>query len=467
MIRKRKMPSPNSPLNYLRQIAIGVAAGLLLLVLIIGGLTLASPGPGASDTVSQTPTDSPTVSPSAEGRNCSVAELAADKRLLGLHAQVINPETNEVLFDILGDEPTQTASVMKLLTAAAALQVLGPNYRVSTKVFADLDNPGQIVIVGAGDPTLSRVGIGKESIYKGAPKLSDLAVQINAWARATPIKSIVLDSSYFSGPTWEADVPDSERTLGYMSHVTALQVDGDRDNPTRETSPRSNDPIGRTGLALKKAIGSLAADANITQAQAGTNLQQIAEVKSQPISKWINHMLEKSDNTEAEFLARLVSKQLGYDGSFSSIDAAIKAALTRAGLDTTALLLKDGSGESESNLVSATFINALLKKINNGDGNFIVIKQSLPISGETGSLASRFTGDNVDAAGHILAKTGWTLHEYSLAGIIMAKDGTDLVFSIAAVGDVNDTAKEAIDNLATGIYRCGNKLSAETTPKTN
>ena len=43
----------------------------------------------------------------------------------------------------------------------------------------------------------------------------------------------------------------------------------------------------------------------------------------------------------------------------------------------------------------------------------------------------------------------------------MAKDGTDLVFSVAAVGDVNDTAKQAIDNLVTGFYRCGNKLSAE------
>ena len=104
-------------------------------------------------------------------------------------------------------------------------------------------------------------------------------------------------------------------------------------------------------------------------------------------------MLQVSDNTEAEFLARLVSKQLGYDGSFSSIDAAIKAALTRAGLDVTGLLLKDGSGENESNLVSATFINSLLKKINNEDGNFAVIKQALPISGESGSLSSRFIGD--------------------------------------------------------------------------
>ncbi|MEY4418351.1 MAG: hypothetical protein RIQ88_789 [Actinomycetota bacterium] len=461
------MPSSNSPVNYLRQISIGVATGLLLLVVIIGGLSLASGGSGATQSQSQTPTDSPTISPTAEGRDCSIADLAADKRLVGLHAQVINPATNEVLFDLLGDTPTQTASVMKLLTAAAALQVLGPNYRVETKVYADLDKSGQIVVVGAGDPTLSRVAVGKESVYQGAPKISDLAVQVNQWSRANPITSIVLDSSYFTGPTWEDGVDDLERTLGYQSHVTALQVDGDRDNPAKETSARSQDPIGRAGTALKNAIGPLASGATITRAQAGTNLLQIASVKSQPISKWITHMLQVSDNTEAEFLARLVSKQLGYDGSFSSIDAAIKAALTRAGLDVTGLLLKDGSGENESNLVSATFINSLLRKINNEDGNFAVIKQALPISGESGSLSSRFTGDNLDAVGHILAKTGWTRHEYSLAGIILAKDGTELVFSIAAVGDVNSTAKDAIDNLATGIYRCGNKLSAETTPKTN
>ncbi|MFN4847403.1 MAG: D-alanyl-D-alanine carboxypeptidase/D-alanyl-D-alanine-endopeptidase, partial [Rhodoluna sp.] len=440
--------------------------GLLLLILIIGGFTLASTGASPQNTDTNTPTNTPTVSPTAEGRDCSVADLAADPRLVGLHAQVLNPATNEVLFDIQGDTATQTASVMKLFTATAALQVLGPNYRVQTKVYADLNTPGQIVVVGAGDPTLSRVGVGKESVYKGAPKLSDMAVQINAWVRATPITSIVLDSSYFTGPTWGADVPDSERSLGYQSHVTALQIDGDRDNPTLETSPRSVDPVARAGAAIKKAIGPVAETAIITQAMAGSKLQQIAVVQSQPISKWIKHMLQVSDNTEAEYLARLVSKHLGYDGSFASVDAAVKAGLIRAGLDPTGLLFKDGSGESENNLVPATFINALLKKILNEEGDLEVIKQALPIAAETGSLANRFKGDNIDAAGKIFAKTGWTKREYSLAGIIKAKDGTDLVFSIASVGEVNQTTKVAIDNLATGFFRCGNKLSNEIKPPT-
>jgi len=460
------MPSPNSPLNYLRQIAIGSATGLILLALIIGGFTLAAPKSSTpTNTPTNTPTDTPTVTPTTDGRDCSIAELALDDRLVGLHAQVLNPATNEVLFDVQGDVPAQTASVMKLLTATAALQVLGPNYRVQTKVYADLDNPGHIVIVGAGDPTLSRVRVGVQSVYKDAPKLADLAVQINDWARSTPITNITLDSTYFEAEGWDIDNPDSERTIGYQSIVTALQVDGDRANPTAQTSPRSLDPVNAAGIALKKAIGPLAASATLTQDKAGENLLEIASVRSQPISKWIEHMLRVSDNTESEFLARLVTKQLGYDGSRDWVEDALKEALTRAGLSTDDLQLRDGSGSNEWNRVPATFINALLKKVLNEDGDLGIIKRALPIAAETGSLANRFKGDNIDAAGKIFAKTGWTKNEYSLAGIIKAKDGTDLVFSIAAIGNVNATAKDAIDNLATGIYRCGNTLSAETVPK--
>jgi D-alanyl-D-alanine carboxypeptidase/D-alanyl-D-alanine-endopeptidase (penicillin-binding protein 4) len=93
--------------------------------------------------------------------------------------------------------------------------------------------------------------------------------------------------------------------------------------------------------------------------------------------------------------------------------------------------------------------------------DFEVIKQGLPIANESGSLASRFGGENIDAAGHILAKTGWIKKGYTLAGIIEAKDGTDLVFAIYALGAVKPEAKGAIDNLATAFYRCGDKLSNE------
>jgi len=123
------------------------------------------------------------------------------------------------------------------------------------------------------------------------------------------------------------------------------------------------------------------------------------------------------------------------------------------------MVIKDGSGESPQNAVSPATVASLLTLILNSFGDFSVINQALPISHESGSLASRFGGKNLDAAGKIRAKTGWIKNGYSLAGIIQSKDSTNLIFAVFAEGNVTDTAKDAIDNLVTGFYRCGNNLS--------
>ncbi|NBX94785.1 MAG: hypothetical protein EBQ79_04410 [Actinobacteria bacterium] len=116
------MSESKSPIKHLKAIAIGAGSGLLILVLIIGGFTLSAPAKPSATTPSVTPTETPATTPTEDARNCSVADLASDELLQGLQAQVINPATNEVLFDYLGDSPVRTASVMKLLTAAAAFR---------------------------------------------------------------------------------------------------------------------------------------------------------------------------------------------------------------------------------------------------------------------------------------------------------------------------------------------------------
>jgi D-alanyl-D-alanine carboxypeptidase/D-alanyl-D-alanine-endopeptidase (penicillin-binding protein 4) len=388
-----------------------------------------------------------------------VATQAADPLLATLSAQVVNQTTGEVLFDRNGTLGGATASTMKLLTATAALQTLGTNYRVTTRVYQDAADPGTIYLVGAGDPTLSRTSAGKSSVYSQAPKLSTLAIAVNKVLGETPVTKIILDSNIFKGPSWQASWERSEQTIGYMSEVTALQVDGDRNNPALETSPRSTSPVLRAGNWFKSALGANAAGATVSLGSLSTTASQIGSVQSQPISKWINHMLQVSDNTEAEFLARLVSIDLGFDGSFASLDAAYKRALTDAGLNTTGLTIVDGSGLSANNKVPPAFMISLMQKIYGAADYFGQIKQALPVSGESGSLASRFKGDNLDAAGHVFAKTGWIKTGYTLVGYINAKDSTPLLFAVYALGTVSDATKGAIDNLVTGFYRCGNTLS--------
>jgi len=452
--------------RYFKQVGIGALGGLLTLALIILGLSVTV---GSSPKASESPTPSDSATPSATPtssvlRDCKVGDLATDPKLASMQAVVINASTDEVLFDRGANIASPAASTMKLLTAGAALMSLGPNYRVSTKVYADPMDPTTIIIVGAGDPTLSRVKPGQQSVYKDAPKLSDLAVQVNAWASTngvTAISKIVLDSTLFAEPKWESSWERSEQTEGYMSEVTALQVDGDRTNPKSETSKRSTSPVLNAGKYFKTALGTLGKSASLSEGKLPANSSTIATVTSQPISVWIKHMLQVSDNTEAEFLARHVAIKNGLSASFGSIDLAIKKSLLPTKLDTTGVVIKDGSGLSDYNRVSPTALAKFMKLVLTDYADFEVIKQGLPIAHESGSLSSRFGGENIDAAGHILAKTGWIKKGYTLAGLIKAKDGTDLVFAIYALGSVKPEAKDAIDNLATAFYRCGDKLSNE------
>ncbi len=451
---------------YIKEVLIGIGSGLVALLLLIlgfsvsGGQIAHTSSPVTLPSSQTSANASPSASPTGSlARTCSINAQATDPLLGTFSGVIINSGTNEVLFNRNADVPAATASTLKLLTAAAAVQVLGPNYRVETKVYQDPANPGSIFLVGAGDPTLSRTVPGKQSVYLNAPKLSDLAVGVNAKVGTTPITKITLDSTLFNGPSWEPTWERSEQTQGFMSEVTALEVDGDRANPGAETSARSTTPVANAGKYFKAALGASAANATIVQGKVPAGMTQLTSVLSQPISVWIQHMLLVSDNTEAEYLARLVSLKEGMDGSFSSLDAAIKQALSYTNLPSSNLVIKDGSGLSNLNAVPPTYLAKLAQLIGSGLGNWNVLMNGMPVAHETGSLTDRFGGANLDADGKVVAKTGWIKHGYTLAGLIYAKDGTKMVFAVYALGNVSDSAKGAIDNLIAAAYRCGNTLS--------
>lgn len=399
-------------------------------------------------------------------RTCSVAGPAADGRLMSLYGQVVRVDSGEVLFDRGADSPQRTASVLKVLTAATALSVLGPDYTIKTSVYLS-PTPGTIVLVGRGDATLSQLPPGSESVYRGAPKLADLAAATLAnYPAGQEITSIVLDASYWSAADkWDSSWKRSEQTRGYHSEVTALQVDGDRSNPQAQDSPRSTDPIGRAGALFLEALRAadtddrIADDVTFTNGSA-TGGQLLAEVQSQPVSALITYMLQVSDNTLAEMLARISSKQGSLNGSAASLQGSVQSALTSLGLSTTGMTIRDGSGLSDLNAVPPALVNALLAKIVAGDPTLAPIVPGMPVAGQSGPLAGRFTGDNAEARGAVVAKTGWIDTGYSLAGWMTARDGTVLVFTFYALGEgIQGDARQALDSLTTAVFRCGDNLS--------
>lgn len=107
-------------------------------------------------------------------RTCSVAPQLADTRLINVVGSVIRADTGETLLDRSGTASAASGAVVKVLTAAAAVSRLGPDYQVTTSVYEG-SSPGTIVLVGRGDATLSALPVGQESFYPGAPKLQTLA----------------------------------------------------------------------------------------------------------------------------------------------------------------------------------------------------------------------------------------------------------------------------------------------------
>ena len=412
----------------MKQALIGIGSGLVagslaLVLMFLGPLSQSSQEsePIASQTsvpdatVSASPVESDPEPTVPEIAQCSVSGLEDAAEILLLQAQVIDTSTGEVLFDRGSGSAARPASIMKLFTAAAALETLGPDYQVTTRVYQDSLEPGKIYLVGAGDPTLSRTGINQNSVYKKAPKLSDLAAQILKVLGQEPITQIVLDTSLYGGATGEYQSVWDTRgiTNGYMSPVSALQVDGDRDSPAAKESQRSMDPVTRAGTWFQEALGLAATDAVITKGLAPADSIQIAAVKSRPISEWIDYMLIVSDNTLAEALARLVSLDVGLDGTFDSLTETYNRALRGTGLDLQGLIIEDGSGLSKYNQASPEQVNNLLKLIDAGYGDFEVILGGMPVSGTPGSLSYRFE----DAVGSITAKTGWIRTGYTLGGL--------------------------------------------------
>ncbi len=447
--------------------AIGVAFLLLGTGAVLAGAAVGSGngpaglGPSSSaDAARPVPVEMPAAS---RLRTCSVAALAVDPRLASFAGAVVNASTGELLFDRGASTGVTQGAVVQVLTAAAALNILGPDYTLNTRVYEG-SSPGTIVLVGGGDSTLSRLGPGQESVYSGAPKLASLAADVKKNYSAGTITNIVLDASIWStGDKWDATWPRAEQTGGNLSEVTGLQVDGDRDDPGTQTSHRSTDPVARAGQWFAEALDEAGVDIDpdtvtFSLGAAVTTKPLLAQVSSQPVSVLINQMLVAGDATLAESLARVISKSMSLGGSASSINQAITSAVAVYEVDTTGVTVHDGSGTSGANAVPPAFMAKFMVKVSQGAANLNLIYDSLAVSGKSGTLANRFTGDSAAAKGAVAGKTGASGGVYSLAGTIAAADGSQLAFAFYALG-AKDTARAAIDALATGAFSCGDNLS--------
>jgi len=445
-----------------------IAAGVVVASLVIGLGSGAITGSLPSEAIpppSPTPTSRilPSASPAPIAlRTCSVEALSTDPRLGSMHARVMNANTGEILLDRDGATPNRTASVMKVVTSAAALATLGSDYRFTTRVVRGAE-PGTVVLVGGGDPTLTDMPTGDTTIFGSVAHLDDLAAQtLTAWnanpeTSGTPITTVVVDTSRYSGPDWNPTWNIKELSDGTTSKVTALMVNTGRADANANTSPRDEDPVGRAASAFASAVGG----ASVVSGVASAGAASLGEVSSPTLAEMLPQILLYSDNTAADALAFEIAIATGSGNSFDALATAYPIALSAYGIDTAGMNVVDGSGLSDSNAVSPAFLVQLFRQVWQRQADLSLVLDSLPVARQKGSLAysDRFTGDNAIVDGRVWAKTGWIDSGYTLGGIVQAADDTPLTFAISALDDVDSSAKQAIDNWVAGLYNCGNQLA--------
>ena len=415
--------------------------------------------------------DDSAVDTSTEAAPCTANKAMEQKTLGKFHAYVINVDTGQVLVDVLGKELTPSASVIKTLTAVAALQKLPLEYRAVTQVLATPSEPSTLVLKGGGDFTLSRLGPGESSVYSKPPRIRNLAKEaLEKFPVDVPITKIILDDSFFSGEKWNPDWPAKYRTLGYVSNITSIQADGDRVQPNRLISSysfrRGKDPVLTAGEALRASLGERAVNAELVVGKTPTDAYVISEVQSQDMRQsWLGHMLTHSDNTAAEFIARHAAKAAGLEGSMAGANKVIKLSLRELGLKPKPLVIRDASGLSDENRVHSKLLAELMVKVAKAENGLGVLTEWMPIAGETGTLRYRFQGKSAIARGNVIAKTGYIPGLYGLSGIVNASDGSRLAFAVFARADsenglsVTYTAQGAIDRVVTRFYICGASLT--------
>lgn len=138
---------------------------------------------------------------------------------------VVDVATGKILGKVNADKPLIPASNMKLLTSAAALITLGPDFVFKTELLAQTlpDDTTRLIFKGSGDPALGDpVILAQGGPATDAAGLIEKLAEVVAKRDLPPISQIVIDDRVFDRqqvhPTW----PDDQITQWYCAEVTGL-----------------------------------------------------------------------------------------------------------------------------------------------------------------------------------------------------------------------------------------------------
>ena len=429
--------------------------------------------------------------------------------------EIVSLDNNEVLYERDAKTLLRPASNIKLMTTAAALLILGPQYSFRTSLYTDTlvsgdTLEGNVYIKGSGDPDFSS---------------ADLAVLLSPLTAKNISRvagNLVGDASYFDDERWGAGWMWDDEPSGFAAYNSALSINrncvevtvtpGSKiddtvtvtiDPPTRyvslineattaaDTIPstldisrkykeRLNTIVVRgrmpvTGKQEKESISvwnpemyfltlageelhrrNIAVDGKLLLDSLPRNALCVSQ-QSRPMDSVLVYLNKASDNLSAENILKILgAAAYGTPATTAHGITAAKLALAALGVDSTNYLMVDGSGVSHYDLVTPDDFIRLLRGMYGRKDLFDLYVNTLPNAGVDGLLANRMRG--TAAQNNLHAKTGTIRGASALSGYVRTADGELLAFSMMmenyiGSGDPYRRAQDAIGALMAGFRR--------------
>ncbi len=390
-------------------------------------------------------------------------------------------DRKETLFEYNKNKNLLPASNLKIITTAAALKVLGTDYRFETEFLTDgyIDREqrtlfGNLYVRGSGDPSLNP-GVFKPvadslkaakgiDFIEGEIKILTPFKQEEAYGKSWDIDDIpyyfsaVISPVTLSENLARIDISKTGSEISpYYPFRLGLDTIPEMKGADFYRLPGTDSVVVRSAfkekqtcyitvrdpdLFFKNSLIKHFAKSNITIrnreiVSADTTRYPFYTHYSDSLYKLIDKCNGESNNLYAEQVFREVAEVFAKDTALTDSLENIPATynnLIRINSDLYSRIfgisnftISDGSGLSRQNLMSANkFVKVLAAMYD--DPDFVTYLSSLPQPGNEGTLRNRFK--DKDLQNRIFAKTGALTSINCISGYILTKNNNRLAFSI-------------------------------------
>ncbi|WP_432459476.1 D-alanyl-D-alanine carboxypeptidase/D-alanyl-D-alanine endopeptidase [Agarivorans sp. QJM3NY_25] len=359
------------------------------------------------------------------------------------------------------------ASTLKIVTATAAMKILGADFRFNTQLSIKLSEQGlDLHLHMSGDPSLSSKDLNAlltRAFSRYGKKIHSITIDDGVFSGhnrsrgqvwndigicfASPVSALNIDGNCINGNlkpgkigqlsdlhisdpsllnmdnqimTVAADTADCEQRLVVKDH-NHYQLSGCIPKNAKMMPLRFSitDEHRYFSLKLGRVLAQLGAKYS-GQIQYRSRLAPFPTVfthQSVPLIDLLKFMLVESDNLTADSIFKSLAAAQGRKASYAVASKIVLAQLTALGLDVSQVVMRDGSGLSRENLISAELLYQLLQRWQT-DPQLQVLPSILAIAGENGTLKYRRSVTKSPLKHHIHAKSGYVTGVMNLVGFI-------------------------------------------------